>query len=214
MAEVKGKIIKKSVTGKAESEYSVADAGTSLIEGQVYDASQVAKDLVQKAEQQAEQILSKAMEERERIQGEARDQGYQEGLAQSTEWIVKAKDHYQRVAENSKNDLKILAVKIAEKIVGKALEMDPELINDIVSQAIRTLRQQKNVNIRCHEDDLGILKKNEKEFLELLGKSGVITFTVDSKIQRGGCMIESEIGVVDARLETQLKTLQKILLTK
>jgi type III secretion protein L len=213
MAEAKSKIIKKTAT-RTDLELPVGDAGSSLIQAEVYEASQVAKDIVEKAQHQAEELISKAAEERERVLKEAQDTGYQEGLAKATEYIVKAKEFYQRTAENGKNELKALAVKIAEKIVGRTLEGDPEIINDVVSQAIRTLRQQKNVTVRCNEDDLRILKKNEKEFVEQMGQGGVINFVEDAKIARGGCMIESEVGIVDARLETQLKTIQKILMSK
>lgn len=214
MVEAKGKIIKKSVTTKTESDYSVSETRSPLIEGEVYDASQVARDLVQKAEQQASEIVAKAMQERDRISAEAKEQGYHEGLASATEWVIKAKEAYQRTMESGKGDLKLLAVKIAEKIIGQALEMDPELISEIVTQAIRTLRQQKNVTLRCNEDDYEVLKKHEKGFLEHLGQGGTITLVADPKIRRGGCLVESEIGIVDARLDVQLKTLQKVLMSK
>jgi type III secretion protein L len=116
--------------------------------------------------------------------------------------------------DGNKNDLKLLAVKIAEKIVGRALEMDPTLINDIVTQALRTTRQQKNVVIRCNEEDYDHLKENEKEFLDLMGQHGTIDIVVDPKIIRGGCIVDSELGVVDARLDVQLKKLQKVLTSK
>jgi type III secretion protein L len=224
MAETKGKIIKKSVNVPSESEYA-GEARSSVIEGEVYEASQVAKDIVQKAQQQSEDLVAKAREEasgilhqaneeRERLITESRDSGYQEGLAKATELITKSKDYYQRAVESSRDNLKMLAVKIAEKIVGRALELEPETINDIVSQAIRTLRQQKNVTVRCNQEDYETLKKNEHDFLGMMGQSGVIDFVADPKIERGGCVVESELGIIDARLETQLKTLQKLLLTK
>jgi type III secretion protein L len=224
MTETKGKIIKKSMNAPAESEFSV-DARSSLIAGEVYEASQAAKDIVQKAQHQAEDILAKARgeaadiarqanDERDRLVTEARDNGYQEGLAKATEFITKSKEYYQRTVDSSTENLKMLAVKIAEKIVGRALELNPEVINDIVSQAIRTLRRQKNVIVRCNEEDFETLKKNEENFLGMMGQSGMIDFVADPKVSRGGCVVESEIGIVDARLETQLKTLQKLLLTK
>lgn len=213
MPETKGRIIKKAVT-KVDMDFAPTEGRSSLIEGEVYDAQQVARELVQKAEQQAADIVAKATQERDRVLGEARDQGYQEGLAKATEWIVKAKDAHQRTMESGKNELKLLSIKIAEKIIGKALEVDPELIVDIVTQAIRTLRQQKNVTLRCNEEDFEVLKKHEREFIEHLGQGGALTLVPDSKIQRGGCLVESEIGVVDARLDTQLKTLQKIIMSK
>lgn len=224
MAETKGKIIKKSVNVPSESEFSV-DARSSIIDGEVYEASQAAKEIIQKAQHQAEEFLAKARQEaeelvrqatveRDQLIGESKDTGYQEGLAQATELIAKSKEYYQRTLESSKENLKLLAVKIAEKIIGRALEMNPEVVNDIVSQAIRTLRQQKNVTVRCNEADYETLKKNEREFLGMMGQSGLIDFIADPKIMRGGCLVESEVGIVDARLETQLKTLQKLLLAK
>ena len=225
MAEFKSKIIKKTVTTGTESSSVAGDSRSSVIDSEVYEASQVARDLIQKAQLQveeitakarteADQILQNANAERERITAESRDAGYQEGLASASEWVVKSRDYYQRTVEGSKKDLKLLAVKIAEKIIGRALELDPEVINDIVSQAIRTLRQQKNVTVRCSQEDYETLKQNEKEFLALMGQSGMIDIIPDPKLTRGGCMVESEVGIVDARLETQLKTLQKLLLSK
>ncbi len=225
MAEFKSKIIKKTVTTGTESASVAGDSRSSVIDSEVYEASQVARDLIQKAQLQAEeitakardeaeQVLQKANAERDRITTESRDTGYQEGLASASEWVVKSREYYQRTVESSKKELKMLSVKIAEKIIGRALELDPEVINDIVSQAIRTLRQQKNVTVRCSEADYETLKKNEKEFLGMMGQSGILDIIPDPKLTRGGCMVESEVGIVDARLETQLKTLQKLLLSK
>src|SRR5215471_18596294 len=108
MAEVK-KIIKKTAT-RTDLDLPVSD-GSSVIEAEVYEASQTAKDIVAKAQRQADELVTRATEERDRVLKEANDNGYQEGLAKATEYIVKAKEFYHRTAENSKNELKALAVK-------------------------------------------------------------------------------------------------------
>ncbi len=53
-----------------------------------------------------------------------------------------------------------------------------------------------------------------KGFLGTSWTGGTITLVADPKIRRGGCLVESEIGIVDARLDVQLKTLQKVLMSK
>lgn len=226
MAETKGKIIKKSISPAPDPDYSVSEGrSSSLIEGEVYEASQVAKDLVQKAQgqateivehanKQAAQILAEAQEEHERLHRESLERGYQEGLSKATEYVARAEEHYRHMVEKGKDELKLLAVKISEKIIGRALEMDPAVIRDIVSQAIRTLRQHKSLTVRCNQEDYDALRQNEGEFLNLLSRDGSIHFLVDAAIPRGGCIVESEAGVVDARLETQLKTLQKVLFSR
>jgi len=225
MAEIKGKIIKKTVSSAADPEYSNFEGRSSLIEGEVYEASQVAKDLLSRAQAQANEIveqarneageiLAKAQEKQEQLHHESQENGHQEGLAKAAEYVARAEDYYRRSVERSKDELKILAVKISEKIIGRALELDPAVIRDIVSQAIRTLRQHKSLTVRCCQEDYDALKQNEGEFLNLMSRDGTIHFNVDSSIPRGGCIVESEAGIVDARLETQLKTLQKVLFTR
>jgi cell division septum initiation protein DivIVA len=96
-----GKIIKKTIS-RPESD-DVAESESSLIDGEIYDASQTAKELIQKADRQAETtvarargeaqgIVQEARQEQERLIREATDQGYQEGLASATEWVVRAKN--------------------------------------------------------------------------------------------------------------------------
>ncbi|MCI0416135.1 type III secretion system stator protein SctL [bacterium] len=183
-----------------------------IIRGEVYSASAKARELLQKAQREAEAILRNAEEESAKQRQTGYDTGYQEGLAQTTELMVKARTEQEQFIKNANRDLMDLAFKIAEKIIGKQLEMEPETIIGIVKQAMQTVRQSKQLTIRVHPEDAKILKENEEELQETLGRQRILDVVEDKKVHRGGCIIESEIGTVEAQLQTQLERLKKILL--
>src|SRR5687768_14544154 len=183
-----------------------------VIRGEVYSASAKARELLQKAQQEAEGIVRKAEEESAKQRQQAHDIGYQEGLAQTTELLVKARLEQEQLLKNANRELIDLAFKIAEKIIGKQLETDPETIISIVKQAMQTVRQTKQLTIRVHPNDAKLLKENHEELQEALGSHRILDVMEDKKVQQGGCIIESEIGTVEAQLHTQLERLKKVLL--
>src|SRR6187549_597949 len=62
-----------------------------VIKGDVYSASARAREIVTKAQQDAEEIVRRAVEQADKEKKDGYDAGYQEGLAQTTELIVKAR---------------------------------------------------------------------------------------------------------------------------
>jgi type III secretion protein L len=183
-----------------------------IIRGDVYSASAKARELLHKAQQESEEILRKAREQSEELRKSGYDAGYQEGIAQTVELMTKARMEHEQFLKNANRDVMDLAFKVAEKIIGKQLETEPETIISIVKQAMQNVRGSKELTIRVHPDDAKILRSNEEELLETIGRNRIIDIMEDKKVQPGGCIIESEIGTVEAQLQTQLERLKKILL--
>lgn len=210
---IKGKD-KEPSTITEELNVDVMDQQHGVIKGDIYSASARAREILQKAQQDAEEIVRRAVEQREKDKQDGYDAGYQEGLAQTTELIVKARTEYEASLRNASKDLLNLAFKIAEKIIGKALELDKNIIMDIVAQALQTVRQSRQVTVRVNPEDAKILKANKDALAEALGQGRMIDVVEDKKVLRGGCIIESEIGKVEAQLSTQLERLKKVLTTE
>jgi len=211
--------IVKVIKGKEKATSSISEdfnrdsiEQDGIIRGEVYSASAKARELLQKAQKEAEEIVRKAKEQSAELRQSGYDSGYQEGLAQTTELMVNARMEHEQFLKNANRDVMDLAFKIAEKIIGKQLESEPETIISIVKQAMQSVRASKQVTIRVHPDDLKLLRKNEEELQEALGRQRVIDLMEDKKVHPGGCIIESEIGTVEAQLQTQLDRLKKILL--
>lgn len=93
-----------------------------------------------------------------------------------------------------------LALQIARKMVGEALQIKPEVILKIVNEAISNLPHfNQNAHLILHPDDADLVRKHMGE---QLSHSGWKIFS-DAKIQRGGCRVETSSSQIDGSVETR-----------
>jgi flagellar assembly protein FliH len=96
--------------------------------------------------------------------------------------------------------LAVTAIHLARQIVRSELTGRPEAIVQVAHEAIDTLiLSARHVTLRVHPDDHALIAEGAAEVIEARGARVV----ADPAISRGGCMVESNIGVVDATLETR-----------
>jgi type III secretion protein L len=69
------------------------------------------------------------------------------------------------------------------------------------------------LTVRVSNADLSRLEEM-RESINALGRAQYIDFVADQAIVKGGCIIESASGTIDARLETQLRILENALLAR
>ncbi len=187
-------------------------ARPGVVEAEVYDAHQKARDIIAAAERQAEAIVAKANAERDAVREAAVEEGRQEGLAQTTEVIVKAKQQAGRILQGGEADIVQVGLMAAERIIGKAIELDEDTLLHITAQAIEAVRQQRELVLRVNPEDGTLLRNSRKKLMDILGRTKDIAVKDDPEVQRGGCIIETEHGTVDAQLSTQLQMLELALL--
>ena len=65
--------------------------------------------------------------------------------------------------------------------------------------------------IQVNEADAPLVRQRMDRIKEYTSINSDIEVVSSSSVPRGGCVIESELGIIDARLETQLKCLENIL---
>ena len=172
-------------------------------------AAEVAK--VYDARQEAEQIVRQAQGEAERLRAQAQAEGRERGMAAVTELLVAARAATARARASSSGELRTLAVRIAEKILGAELKLRPEAVVDVAAEAMRNVGSASQVTVRCHPDDLAALERGRPRLLERCARAHAVHFRVDANAGRGGCVIETELATVDARLSTQLDAIERAL---
>ena len=95
---------------------------------------------------------------------------------------------------------------IAEKIIKRAVPESPIII-DTIKESTSKIIGANNIVLRLNSEDMQLIEESDEEFLD--GKSySNIKFEIDDRIEIGGCIIESEIGNVDARISSQLNELK------
>jgi len=206
------KIIKGDDLDPMPERPAVRASRPGVIDAEVFDARQQAKDIVEQARREAAAIKEAAQKEKDGVLAAARDAGRQEGLAQATEVVLRAKQEYAAVLAASEPEIVKLSLLIAEKIIGHQLENDPDVVLSIVAQAIESVRQQRELVLRVNPEDAKLLREGRKKLMDMLGRTKDIAVRDDPEVARGGCIIETEHGTVEAELKTQLKMLEVALL--
>lgn len=184
-----------------------------IIKNQIVAARAEAARILEEAEQTAAEIRSQALEEAENLRAEAYREGAENSLSEFEQSLIEAREVRERVWRETEKDLLRLAVRLAEKIVGREIKKDSKAIVDIVTVALQNARQQEKLTIRINPADLPEIEKETEKFSSS-GRARFVDFVADPRVAAGGCLIESEVGTIDARLETQFRVLERALLSQ
>jgi flagellar assembly protein FliH len=107
-------------------------------------------------------------------------------------------------AEAVERDAVELAVQLAEKIVAGALAVEPERVLDVVRGALRRLAERRRVTVLVHPDDLELVRSAAAGFAAELGGIEHCEVQAERRLSRGGAVVRTDEGQVDASIETQL----------
>jgi len=115
-----------------------------------------------------------------------------------------------KVAHEAESALIDLALAAAKKIVAD-MPVDVAMVETTVREALRQAEDTAEIVIQLHPDDLALLRQHQAEILNGLPESGPLRFTNSSEISRGGCIIQTRFGLIDARRETKIEQLRQSL---
>jgi type III secretion protein L len=204
------KIIKARLAPEAPLGPEAPLAPPRVLKRDVHDAGVEARGIIEAAERQAQTLLAEAHRLRDDSLEASRRQGYREGLAQWDEarsGMLRARESLDAKYEG---ELVRLSVKVAEKIIGEELRTRPETIVSIVRECLFGIRNAQNLTVRVNPEEREEVLRQIDSLQREVGLSN-IQVIADASVSRGGCIVESERGIVDARLETQLRRLEDIL---
>lgn len=205
----------------AETEHLVVD----LLE----KARTEARDIINSAQEDADYIRSQVLEESKGIRENANRQGYADGLKKAQQDIEAdrqmALDQSQQIIEEARRtkieilssmetDMVRLVLAIAKKVIVADLMIQPEAIADIIRQAIANLDDPDNLRVYVNPADISVITDaiNWGGLNEIGSRDIDVEVKGDLRISRGGGVIESAGGSIDARLETRLETVEKAFL--
>jgi len=182
--------------------------------------------IAEKARKEADEILRKAKSEKESIELKAYKQGFSQGQKEGKKVAVKKINPLfntfsaaveeiagmrQNIIQRHHDQILELVVLITEKILHRAIHISPEIVLDTVSAASKYLMKTDEIRLRLHPSDYEYIKDIEKLLsVNLTGKKN-IDFVEDSSIDRGGVIIETEFGEIDATIRSQIDHIKETL---
>jgi type III secretion protein L len=210
-----GKVIKGDPTADAErspADRPAAARPRGVMNAEDFEARQTAQSIIAAAQKQAADIVADARAREQQFIAQGRELGRQEVLAQAGEVVARAHLQRDEMLSRAKGEILELALKVAEKIIGKDLERQPSVIVEVCATAIEYVRQAKAMVLRVNPRDALVLRERHKDLLERVGQLAAISIKEDPEVGRGGCIIQTDGGTTDAQLSTQLEMLRQLLL--
>ncbi len=182
-----------------------------VVNAEEYDARTKAQEIVEKAQAEAQRIIAEAEAKRDEVYARARDDARAEAQAKAAEEIAKAKIQAGDILARTESEIIDLSLKIAAKIIGRDLERDPDAIVEIVATAMESARAAKAMTIRVSPEDGKLLRDKRPRLMELIGRAIDIAVRDDPEVERGGCIIQTDYGIIDGQLKTQFEMLKQLL---
>jgi flagellar assembly protein FliH len=110
----------------------------------------------------------------------------------------------ETILSNSIDDMLRLVMAISRQVIQHEIETREELILTIITKALQAAIKADEFHIKINPHDFQVVTENKPLFLASISGLKNITFEADSSITRGGCLVESALGKVDATLDTKL----------
>ncbi len=189
----------------------------SFIDKDMFNASEAAKEILAHAQgdasqirSEAKQILAEVENEMEVKRQEGYAKGYQEGLAQVSQFIIQVKKLREKLFTDNEKEMVKLVFTIAEKVIGDQIQKNDKAILGVIKQAIIHALGRKII-IHLNPQDYERARENETELFARLESDKTVALRSSENVSTGGCIVESEVGTLDAQLETQLSAIKQAL---
>jgi flagellar assembly protein FliH len=182
------------------------------------------EQILEDARAEAVNIVNKAKEEADALflhtRDEAVSQGYTDGLAKaSDEYANKQKEldkraeileqNYQEKTASLENDVMEAVLSVVQKAFAIEFGDDEELLLRLVDDCINHVDSAKELLIRANEKNYNLLTSKKQEIIDKVGEGVSVEFAKDPLLTDSQCMIETDGGVYDVSIDTELKNLIK-----
>jgi len=212
-----------TVTLGVDGRPCVADDPLSGMVGGTPEETAIAANIMEEARRRADDMVARAITEsasiRDRAQHAGFEDGYERGAGAARVELASALALVQRVALEGKavrDDLlrrsehEIIETVIAAltSILGERVQLDVTVVQETVRRALERAGAQNVVRVRVHPDEVESVTAVS---MSVSGAAPAFEFIPDGTIGLGGCIVDTLHGRVDARLDTQLDVIARLL---
>ena len=196
------------------------DKNIKIPEKEIKKENNPYKDMRLKAEVYLQQAKERSEEKFQEAIKKGYKQGFDEGLKASEEKQQKLLENYtkeleklsklrEEVFKRSEKGIMNLVLKISKKILNAELSLNPELVRAIVKAGIERAVSPGKMKLRINPQDAKYIQDN---LIKITGSTEVVRNIIverDETIDRGSCIVTNNYGEIDARIEEQLKEIEK-----
>lgn len=227
--------IRRTLEEAHEKARTIEEQGKTVAFQLNQDAHERAKKDLEKARQDSEQIIDRAKMEVERMVKEAemrvaeieheayqkgydagREVGFKKGQSEVRRLIDRlgmivgqAIDVREEIIAASEKQMVDMILMVARKVIKDEVVERKEVVLNNIREALRRIKDRDRVNIRVNFADLELTTAHKDELIKMMESLRKVNIYEDSRVDRGGCIIETDVGSIDARISTQLKEIEE-----
>ena len=168
-----------------------------------------AEEVLEQIKCDAERYRLQVAKECEGIKDVAFKEGYAEGFKMWAEELAGFESKVESLRKEMQQAIIPIGLKAAKKIVGREIELSEDVIVDIVASSLKPVAQHKKITIYVNKKDFDILEKNKPRLRDVFESLESLSIRSRDDIAPGGCVIETEVGIVNAQQEHRWKVLEK-----
>lgn len=115
----------------------------------------------------------------------------------------------RRIFADAEKQVAKLALEIAKKIVRREVRIDEQIVLAMIKVAMSYVSDGRKIKVRVNPADLKVIHANFSRGSDFESSSPPPEWVADPAIERGGFVIESDVGMVDGRLGQQFQEIEK-----
>lgn len=173
-----------------------------------------AEHMVAEARLQVAEFLREAQQQAQAMEAEARERGFREGLEAAREagrslladleaLRAAVQAEREQFLDGLEPEVVRLSLAVAEKIIRQEVDLHPEIVVGVARAAILQLKEARSARVSAHPSGVDALRRHLAESLP--GGPSEVSIHASPLVGPGGCVVDSDRGSVDARLETQME---------
>jgi flagellar assembly protein FliH len=175
-----------------------------------------AAKIVQQAHQQAEQIRRQAEVAGRKAAEAAIERVLDEKVGKRMQTLLPALEKLAHEINDARGELIAhweqsvvkVATAIAERIIRREVEHEPQITLDLISEALRLAAGAADIRLHINPTDYTNLGSQVTRLSESLARIGRSEIIADPGIGPGGCRVETRFGEIDQRIESQLRRIE------
>jgi type III secretion protein L len=182
--------------------------GRKVFPAKEFTTLETAAQILKEVKEEALLFKQESATEAEKIKEHAFEEGFQEGLTSLNKHLFTLDQELKHLREDVQQKILPLALKAARKLVGEELRLHPDRIVDIILTSLKPVTQHRKITIYVNKADLDMLEGHKGKIRKAFEHLESLSIQERSDIEQGGCMIETEAGIINAQLENQWRALE------
>ena len=210
------------------------DAAFEEVQRQTNSAAEIktqaenqANEILAKARAEAEQIIADAEAKKAQLESEAHqngydtgyNKGYDDGVAEVNRLIERmhkmvesVMQRREEILSETESQIVELVILMARKVIKILSESQKQVVMANTLAALKKVKARGKVTLRVNLEEVKLTTAHIQEFIQHVENIEAIKVLEDSSVEKGGCIVETDFGAIDARISSQLTELENKIL--